>query len=93
MPAFAVVGKRTHEGNNLHHMMIEGCVISLTDKTSQVALVYSQMNEPPGVRARVALTGLTVVEYFCDQEGQDMLLFIDNIFRFTQVGFFSGNRN
>ena len=65
--------------------MIEGCVISLKDKTSKVALVYGQMNEPPGARARVALTGLTVAEYFCDQEGQDVLLFINNIFRFTKV--------
>merc|ERR1712192_194971 len=66
--------------------MIEGGVISLKDKTSKVALVYGQMNEPPGARARVALTGLTVAEYFRDQEGQDVLLFIDNIFRFTQAG-------
>jgi F-type H+-transporting ATPase subunit beta len=65
--------------------MIEGGVISLKDKSSKVALVYGQMNEPPGARARVALTGLTVAEYFRDQEGQDVLLFIDNIFRFTQV--------
>merc|ERR1712013_890504 len=61
--------------------MIEGGVISLKGKTSKVALVYGQMNEPPGARARVALTGLTVAEYFRDQEGQDVLLFIDNIFR------------
>lgn len=66
--------------------MIEGGVISLKDKSSKVALVYGQMNEPPGARARVALTGLTVAEYFRDQEGQDVLLFIDNIFRFTQAG-------
>merc|ERR1712043_145875 len=66
--------------------MIEGGVISLKDKTSKVALVYGQMNEPPGARARVALTGLTVAEYFRDQEGQDVLLFVDNIFRFTQAG-------
>merc|ERR1711872_3151 len=66
--------------------MIKGGVISLKDKTSKVALVYGQMNEPPGARARVALTGLTVAEYFRDQEGQDVLLFIDNIFRFTQAG-------
>ena len=72
-------------GNDLYHEMIEGGVISLKDKTSKVALVYGQMNEPPGARARVALTGLTVAEYFRDQEGQDVLLFIDNIFRFTQV--------
>jgi hypothetical protein len=72
-------------GNDLYHEMIEGGVISLKDKSSKVALVYGQMNEPPGARARVALTGLTVAEYFRDQEGQDVLLFIDNIFRFTQV--------
>ncbi|KAF0310079.1 ATP synthase subunit beta, mitochondrial [Amphibalanus amphitrite] len=83
---FAGVGERTREGNDLYHEMIEGGVISLTDKTSKVALVYGQMNEPPGARARVALTGLTVAEYFRDQEGQDVLLFIDNIFRFTQAG-------
>lgn len=65
--------------------MIESGVISLKDKTSKVALVYGQMNEPPGARARVALTGLTVAEYFRDQEGQDVLLFIDNIFRFVEV--------
>ena len=82
---FAGVGERTREGNDLYYEMIEGGVISLTDKTSKVALVYGQMNEPPGARARVALTGLTVAEYFRDQEGQDVLLFIDNIFRFTQV--------
>lgn len=73
-------------GNDLYHEMIEGGVISLKDKSSKVALVYGQMNEPPGARARVALTGLTVAEYFRDQEGQDVLLFIDNIFRFTQAG-------
>merc|ERR1712024_383011 len=83
---FAGVGERTREGNDLYHEMIEGGVISLEDKTSKVALVYGQMNEPPGARARVALTGLTVAEYFRDQEGQDVLLFIDNIFRFTQAG-------
>ncbi|CAL1261983.1 unnamed protein product [Larinioides sclopetarius] len=77
---FAGVGERTREGNDLYHEMIEGGVISLK------ALVYGQMNEPPGARARVALTGLTVAEYFRDQEGQDVLLFIDNIFRFTQAG-------
>merc|ERR1712209_142259 len=66
--------------------LIKGGVISLKDKSSKVALVYGQMNEPPGARARVALTGLTVAEYFRDQEGQDVLLFIDNIFRFTQAG-------
>merc|ERR1739844_367788 len=83
---FAGVGERTREGNDLYHEMIEGGVISLKDKTSKVALVYGQMNEPPGARARVALTGLTVAEYFRDQEVQDVLLFIDNIFRFTQAG-------
>jgi len=83
---FAGVGERTREGNDLYHEMIEGGVISLKDNTSKVALVYGQMNEPPGARARVALTGLTVAEYFRDQEGQDVLLFIDNIFRFTQAG-------
>merc|ERR1712128_215742 len=83
---FAGVGERTREGNDLYHEMIEGGVISLKDKTSKVALVYGQMTEPPGARARVALTGLTVAEYFRDEEGQDVLLFIDNIFRFTQAG-------
>ena len=83
---FAGVGERTREGNDLYHEMIEGGVISLKDKNSKVALVYGQMNEPPGARARVALTGLTVAEYFRDTEGQDVLLFIDNIFRFTQAG-------
>merc|ERR1711890_130381 len=83
---FAGVGERTREGNDLYHEMIEGGVISLKDNTSKVALVYGQMNEPPGARARVCLTGLTVAEYFRDQEGQDVLLFIDNIFRFTQAG-------
>merc|ERR1712076_167274 len=83
---FAGVGERTREGNDLYHEMIEGGVISLKDKTSKVSLVYGQMNEPPGARARVCLTGLTVAEYFRDQEGQDVLLFIDNIFRTTQAG-------
>jgi F-type H+-transporting ATPase subunit beta len=83
---FAGVGERTREGNDLYHEMIESGVISLKDKSSKVSLVYGQMNEPPGARARVALTGLTVAEYFRDQEGQDVLLFIDNIFRFTQAG-------
>ncbi|XP_068229052.1 uncharacterized protein [Palaemon carinicauda] len=83
---FAGVGERTREGNDLYHEMIESGVISLTDETSKVALVYGQMNEPPGARARVALTGLTVAEYFRDQEGQDVLFFVDNIFRFTQAG-------
>ncbi|XP_067650203.1 ATP synthase subunit beta, mitochondrial-like [Haliotis asinina] len=83
---FAGVGERTREGNDLYHEMITSKVISLTDDTSKVSLVYGQMNEPPGARARVALTGLTVAEYFRDMEGQDVLLFIDNIFRFTQAG-------
>merc|ERR1712150_360850 len=83
---FAGVGERTREGNDLYHEMIEGGVIKLEDDTSKVALVYGQMNEPPGARARVCLTGLTVAEYFRDKEGQDVLLFIDNIFRFTQAG-------
>jgi len=83
---FAGVGERTREGNDLYHEMIEGGVISLKDDSSKVALVYGQMNEPPGARARVALTGLTVAEYFRDEEGQDVLLFVDNIFRFTQAG-------
>jgi len=83
---FAGVGERTREGNDLYHEMIEGGVISLKDNSSKVALVYGQMNEPPGARARVALTGLTIAEYFRDAQGQDVLLFIDNIFRFTQAG-------
>ncbi|XP_059152974.1 ATP synthase subunit beta, mitochondrial-like [Physella acuta] len=83
---FAGVGERTREGNDLYHEMITTKVISLTDNTSKVSLVYGQMNEPPGARARVALSGLTVAEFFRDQEGQDVLLFIDNIFRFTQAG-------
>merc|ERR1719231_1276261 len=82
---FAGVGERTREGNDLYHEMIEGGVIQLEGQ-SKVALVYGQMNEPPGARARVALTGLTVAEYFRDEQGQDVLLFIDNIFRFTQAG-------
>ena len=82
---FAGVGERTREGNDLYHEMIEGGVINLEGE-SKVALVYGQMNEPPGARARVALTGLTVAEYFRDEQGQDVLLFIDNIFRFTQAG-------
>merc|ERR1712022_44382 len=88
---FAGVGERTREGNDLYHEMIEGGVIKV-DKDgkpidgSKAALVYGQMNEPPGARARVALTGLAIAEYFRDQEGQDVLLFIDNIFRFTQSG-------
>ena len=83
---FAGVGERTREGNDLYHEMIESGVIKLEGGGSKVALVYGQMNEPPGARARVGLTGLTVAEYFRDEEGQDVLLFIDNIFRFTQAG-------
>jgi F-type H+-transporting ATPase subunit beta len=83
---FAGVGERTREGNDLYHEMIESGVIKLDGPGSKVALVYGQMNEPPGARARVGLSGLTVAEYFRDQEGQDVLLFIDNIFRFTQAG-------
>ncbi len=82
---FAGVGERTREGNDLYHEMIATKVIQL-DGDSKAALVFGQMNEPPGARARVALTGLTVAEYFRDEEGQDVLLFIDNIFRFTQAG-------
>jgi F-type H+-transporting ATPase subunit beta len=83
---FAGVGERTREGNDLYHEMIEGKVINLDGPGSKVALVYGQMNEPPGARARVALSGLTVAEYFRDEEGQDVLFFVDNIFRFTQAG-------
>jgi len=82
---FAGVGERTREGNDLYHEMMATKVIDFKGK-SKVALVYGQMNEPPGARARVCLTGLTVAEYFRDIEGQDVLLFIDNIFRFTQAG-------
>jgi len=82
---FAGVGERTREGNDLYHEMIEAGVIKLGTNESKAALVYGQMNEPPGARARVALTGLTVAEYFRDHEGQDVLLFVDNIFRFTQA--------
>ncbi len=82
---FAGVGERTREGNDLYHEMIESGVINLEGE-SKAALVYGQMNEPPGARARVALTGLTLAEYFRDQEGQDVLFFVDNIFRFTQAG-------
>merc|ERR1711871_746538 len=82
---FGGVGERTREGNDLYHEMIEGGVIDLEGKSSKVALVYGQMNEPPGARARVGLTALTVAEYFRDEEGQDVLLFVDNIFRFTQA--------
>jgi F-type H+-transporting ATPase subunit beta len=83
---FAGVGERTREGNDLYHEMIESGVIKLDGPGSKCALVYGQMNEPPGARARVALSGLTVAEYFRDQEGQDVLFFVDNIFRFTQAG-------
>uniref|UniRef100_A0A7S0IG01 ATP synthase subunit beta n=1 Tax=Micromonas pusilla TaxID=38833 RepID=A0A7S0IG01_MICPS len=84
---FAGVGERTREGNDLYHEMIEGGVIKLGAQAneSKCTLVYGQMNEPPGARARVGLTGLTVAEYFRDFEGQDVLLFVDNIFRFTQA--------
>jgi F-type H+-transporting ATPase subunit beta len=83
---FAGVGERTREGNDLYHEMIESGVIDLKGDKSKATLVYGQMNEPPGARARVALTALTMAEYFRDEEGQDVLLFIDNIFRFTQAG-------
>ena len=83
---FAGVGERTREGNDLYHEMIESGVIKTEGKGSKAALVDGQMNEPPGARARVALTGLTVAEYFRDKEGQDVLFFVDNIFRFTQAG-------
>jgi F-type H+/Na+-transporting ATPase subunit beta len=83
---FAGVGERTREGNDLYHEMIDSGVIKLDGPGSKVALVYGQMNEPPGARARVGLTGLTVAEYFRDEEGQDVLFFVDNIFRFTQAG-------
>ncbi|KAJ3198114.1 atp2, beta subunit of the F1 sector of mitochondrial F1F0 ATP synthase [Entophlyctis luteolus] len=82
---FCGVGERTREGNDLYHEMQVSGVIKL-DGESKCALVFGQMNEPPGARARVALTGLTIAEYFRDTEGQDVLLFIDNIFRFTQAG-------
>jgi len=83
---FAGVGERTREGNDLYHEMMESGVIKTDGKGSKAALVYGQMNEPPGARARVGLTGLTVAEYFRDEEGQDVLFFVDNIFRFTQAG-------
>jgi len=82
---FAGVGERTREGNDLYHEMMESGVI-IPDGESKAALVYGQMNEPPGARSRVALTGLTLAEYFRDEEGQDVLFFVDNIFRFTQAG-------
>ena len=83
---FAGVGERTREGNDLYHEMIESGIIDLKGNHSRVALVYGQMNEPPGARARVALSGLTQAEYFRDAEGKDVLFFVDNIFRFTQAG-------
>ncbi len=84
---FAGVGERTREGNDLYHEMIESGVIKIDNLAeSKVALVYGQMNEPPGARARVALTGLTLAEQFRDQSGTDVLFFVDNIFRFTQAG-------
>ncbi len=84
---FAGVGERTREGNDLYHEMIESNVININDiAKSKVSLVYGQMNEPPGARARVALSGLTQAEYFRDEEGRDVLFFVDNVFRFTQAG-------
>ena len=83
---FAGVGERTREGNDLYHEMVESGVIDLDGENSKAALVYGQMNEPPGARARVGLSGLTLAEYFRDEEGQDVLFFVDNIFRFTQAG-------
>ncbi len=84
---FTGVGERTREGNDLYHEMVESGVIDLDDfQKSKVALVYGQMNEPPGARARVAFSGLTMAEYFRDRESQDVLFFVDNLFRFTQAG-------
>ncbi len=84
---FAGVGERTREGNDLYHEMIDSGVINELEKEkSKVALIYGQMNESPGARARVALTGLTVAEYFRDKMNQDVLFFVDNMFRFTQAG-------
>src|SRR3982075_4538367 len=83
---FAGVGERTREGNDLYHEFIESGIIDLKGNNSRVALVFGQMNEPPGARARVALSGLTQAEYFRDAEGKDVLFFVDNIFRFTQAG-------
>ncbi|MEA3033511.1 MAG: F-type H+/Na+-transporting ATPase subunit beta [Sphingomonadales bacterium] len=89
---FAGVGERTREGNDLYHEFLDAGVIAkdaegnAISEGSKVALVFGQMNEPPGARARVALSGLTIAEYFRDQEGQDVLFFVDNIFRFTQAG-------
>ena len=93
MSVFAGVGERTREGNDLYHEFLDAGVIAKNDageaisEGSKVALVFGQMNEPPGARARVALSGLTMAEYFRDEEGQDVLFFVDNIFRFTQAGF------
>ncbi|XP_020816736.1 ATP synthase subunit beta, mitochondrial-like [Drosophila serrata] len=83
---FVGAGERTREGNDLYHEMIESKVISLEDDSSKVVLIFGQMNEPPGARSRVVLTGLSIAEYFRDIDGQDVLLFIDNIFRFIQAG-------
>jgi F-type H+-transporting ATPase subunit beta len=83
---FAGVGERTREGNDLYYEMMDAGVIDIEGDKSKVALVYGQMNEPPGARMRVALSGLTIAEYFRDEEGQDVLFFVDNIFRFTQAG-------
>ena len=84
---FAGVGERTREGNDLYHEMSEAGVINQKDLgASKIALVYGQMNEPPGARLRVALSGLAITEYFRDEKNQDVLLFIDNIFRFSQAG-------
>lgn len=82
---YSVLGERTREGNDHYHEMIQTGVIKLDGGESKAALVYGQMNEPPGARARVGLTGLAIAEYFRDEEGQDVLLFVDNIFRFTQA--------
>lgn len=86
LSVFAGVGERTREGNDLYHEMIDSGVIDLKGDKSKTVLVYGQMNEPPGARARVALSGLTQAEYFRDVEHQDVLFFVDNIFRFTQAG-------
>lgn len=87
LSVFAGVGERTREGNDLYHEMIESGVIVPDDmEKSKIALVYGQMNEPPGARMRVALTGLTLAEQFRDESGSDVLFFVDNIFRFTQAG-------
>jgi F-type H+-transporting ATPase subunit beta len=83
---FAGVGERTREGNDLYHEFLEAGIIDVKGENSRVALVFGQMNEPPGARARVALSGLTQAEYFRDVEGKDVLFFVDNIFRFTQAG-------